>query len=249
MTNASLALLLALVACLAASATAFDMPKPTAFIKLDKTITVKSGEVFDGKGAQFDFRAPGACKGQKETSSGMLFQVLPGGTLKNAIIGPNQAEGVHCDQGGCTIQNVWWADVCEDALSIKGENKAGSRVIGGGATGAQDKVIQHNGKGHILVDGFQTLNVGKMYRSCGTCGAVQRSVTLRNVKAEGKALTLVGINQQNKDVATFEGSITVGAGVKDICETFTREGKKEPKKVSTGPGFGCNFTASQVKRV
>ncbi|EKG08982.1 Pectate lyase catalytic [Macrophomina phaseolina MS6] len=40
-------------------------------------------------------------------------------------------------RGSCTIENVWWAGVCEDALSLKGNGNA--KIIGGGATGAEDK--------------------------------------------------------------------------------------------------------------
>ncbi|ORZ36080.1 pectate lyase [Catenaria anguillulae PL171] len=229
------------------------MPTPTAFEKIDKTIIVKEGEVFDGNGKQFDFRKSGMCQGQKETSSGMIFKVflvMPGATLKNVIIGPNQAEGVHCPKGSCTIDNVWWVDVCEDALSIKGENAQGSRVLGGGAQNAQDKVIQHNGKGSVTIDGFVTRNVGKLYRSCGTCGPIRRTVALRNVKAEGKALTLAGINRQNGDVASFQGKIEVSPQVKNVCEVFERKGNKgKPKKVATGAGNGCNFATAQVRRL
>lgn len=46
-----------------------------------------------------------------------VFVVREGGTLKNAIIGKNQKEGVHCD-GHCTLEFVWFEDVCEDAISI-----------------------------------------------------------------------------------------------------------------------------------
>jgi hypothetical protein len=63
-----------------------------------------------------------------------------GATLRNAIIGPDQIEGVYC-LGACTIENVWWEKVCEDALSLK-EGSGPYNVIGGGAQGAEDKVIQ-----------------------------------------------------------------------------------------------------------
>ncbi|KAG3242382.1 hypothetical protein PI124_g12775 [Phytophthora idaei] len=54
---------------------------------------------------------------QKDTS---VLLVEAGGTLKSAIIGKNQKEGVRCDNHDCTIENVEWDDVCEDTLSIKG---------------------------------------------------------------------------------------------------------------------------------
>ena len=56
------------------------------------------------------------CKEQKETGEAdTIFILEDGATLSNVIIGPNQAEGVHC-KGTCTINNVWWEDVCEDAM-------------------------------------------------------------------------------------------------------------------------------------
>jgi len=66
-----------------------------------------------------------------------VFILENGAVLKNAIIGADQIEGVHCE-GACTIQNVWWPNVCEDALSLKGNGDA--TIIGGGAQGADDKV-------------------------------------------------------------------------------------------------------------
>ncbi|KAG3231320.1 hypothetical protein PI124_g23586 [Phytophthora idaei] len=101
--------------------------------------------------------------------------VEPGATLKNVIIGKDQMEGVHCEQSGCTIQNVWWEDVCEDALSIKGGSASSvTKVIGGGARSADDKVIQHNGLGTVSIEGFYAQDFGKLYRSCGTCGGKSR---------------------------------------------------------------------------
>jgi hypothetical protein len=52
--------------------------------------------------------------GQADT----VFILRQGATLRNAIIGPDQHEGVYCIGGGCTIENVWFEDVCEDAISI-----------------------------------------------------------------------------------------------------------------------------------
>lgn len=53
------------------------------------------------------------CTGQEEGGeSDAVFIIKEGGTLKNAIIGADQIEGVHC-QDACTIENVWWEAVCE----------------------------------------------------------------------------------------------------------------------------------------
>ena len=53
------------------------------------------------------------CTGQEEGGdSDAVFILKDGATLKNAIIGADQIEGVHCE-GSCTIENVWWEAVCE----------------------------------------------------------------------------------------------------------------------------------------
>jgi hypothetical protein len=45
-----------------------------------------------------------SCTGQEEGGdSDAVFLIKNGGTLKNAIIGKDQIEGVHC-QGSCTIE-------------------------------------------------------------------------------------------------------------------------------------------------
>lgn len=90
-----------------------------------------------------------SCTGQAEgDNSDAVFLLEDGATLSNAIIGEDQHEGVHC-LGSCTLKNVWWSAVCEDALTFKGDGDA--TVTGGGAQGAEDKVIQHNGIGSVVV--------------------------------------------------------------------------------------------------
>ncbi|RLN37269.1 hypothetical protein BBI17_009984, partial [Phytophthora kernoviae] len=95
-------------------------PTSTGSVQYSEAYTVKAGEIFDGKMQTFE-RSDVTCEGQTESGKDTaVFLVEAGGTLKNAIIGKNQMEGVHCDDSDCTIENVWWDDVCEDALSIKG---------------------------------------------------------------------------------------------------------------------------------
>lgn len=74
-----------------------------------------------------------SCTGQAEGGNDdAVFLLEDGATLKNVIIGEDQIEGVHC-LGSCTIENVWWTAVCEDALTFKGDGDA--TVTGGGARG------------------------------------------------------------------------------------------------------------------
>jgi hypothetical protein len=70
-----------------------------------------------------------SCTGQAEGgNSDAVFLLKDGATLKNVIIGEDQIEGVHCE-GSCTIENVWWVSVCEDALTLKGDGDATSKFI------------------------------------------------------------------------------------------------------------------------
>ncbi|KPM44095.1 Pectate lyase E [Neonectria ditissima] len=179
------------------------------------------------------------CTGQAEGGDAdAVFILENGATLKNVIIGADQIEGVHC-KGACTIENVWWKKVCEDALSIKGNGNA--LIKGGGATGADDKIIQHNGLGTVTIDGFTAVDFGKLYRSCGNCKVMgQRNVVVKNVKASnGKLLT--GINSNKGDVATITN--TCATSVKKICTEYkgTTPGN-EPKEISSGPSDHCKYS-------
>ncbi|KAE8355887.1 putative pectate lyase E [Aspergillus coremiiformis] len=180
------------------------------------------------------------CTGQVEGGSkDAVFIVTEGGVLRNAIIGADQIEGVHCE-GSCTIENVWWQDVCEDALSFKGTGSGTYQVIGGGAQNAADKVIQHNSGGTAIIKDFTVQNFGKLYRSCGNCKQqFKRSVQISGVKASsGKSL--VGINPNYGDSASIAGC---ASGVNDICVEYqgTSNNSEEPKKVSSGSSNNCKF--------
>ncbi|THY16311.1 pectate lyase [Aureobasidium pullulans] len=186
------------------------------------------------------------CGGQAEGQNGdAVFVLEDGATLKNAIIGKDQNEGVHC-LGACTIENVWWDAVCEDALTFKGNGDG--KVIGGGARNAEDKVIQHNGVGSISIDGFTVQDFGKLYRSCGNCkqNGDARKVTITNVKAtNGKYL--VGINSNYGDSATI--TKTCASSVKHICQEYegTNNNDKEPSTGSEGPSKYCIYQESDVE--
>lgn len=207
---------------------AFKFAIPASKGTVNYSAPQKISGSFDG-GMKTYGRSNGKCNGQSEGGQAdTVFLLNDGATLQNAIIGENQAEGVYC-LGACTIKNVWWTKVCEDALSLKGNGNV--LIQGGGARGASDKVIQHNGIGSVTIDGFSADNFGKLYRSCGNCkgNAGPRKVTLKNIKVNsGKAL--VGINTNYGDTATF-GSGNCATGVKKICTTYTGNSNgKEPKE-------------------
>lgn len=210
------------------------------------SVTYTAAKTFSGTfdGGMKTYGRGVKCTGQVEGSnSDAVFLVKDGGTLKNVIIGKDQTEGVHCE-GSCTIENVWWVQVCEDALTLKGDGDA--LIHGGGAQGATDKVIQHNGKGTVTIDGFQVQDFGKLYRACGNCKkSVARSVVIKNVKAYSGKL-LAGINSNFGGTASIQG--TCVTDVKTICEEFkgTSTGS-EPSSLHTGPSDNCKYTASDMK--
>lgn len=124
------------------------LPSSTGTKSLTEPQYIGAGETFDAGWVKYD-RGSGACGGQTEGGEAdTVFVLEEGATLKNVIIGKDQAEGVYC-KGSCTLEYVWFEDVCEDAISIKGDGTA--NIIGGGAYGASDKVIQHNGCGTVNV--------------------------------------------------------------------------------------------------
>lgn len=93
------------------------VPEAADHISNSAVIEVGEGEVFDGAWARYD-RGSGACSDQAEGDwKDAVFLLHAGATLRNVIIGKDQAEGVHC-RGHCTLEFVWFEDVCEDAISI-----------------------------------------------------------------------------------------------------------------------------------
>lgn len=197
----------------AASCT-FPTPPKTSSLSAAKTIT----GTFDGGNVRYD-RGSGACGGQSEGGDkDAVFILESGATIQNVVIGANQAEGIHC-LGPCNIYNVWFEDVCEDAITIK-QTSGTSNIVGGGAKGAEDKVIQHNGGGTVKIDSYCVQDFGKLYRSCGNCKTqYKRTVTISNIIAKNGKL-IAGINSNYGDVATISTSTNSYSSVKSVCDTF-----------------------------
>ncbi|KAG6615392.1 pectate lyase D [Phytophthora cinnamomi] len=224
-------------------------PSSKGLVQFSEVRTIKAGEVFDGKMQTFE-RSNVKCNGQAESGwQTAVFRLEPGATLKNVIIGKNQMEGVHCDQHDCIIENVWWDDVCEDALSIKGGSASSvSKIIGGGARYADDKVIQHNGLGKVIIDGFYGEDVSKIYRSCGTCGPKSREVSVSNVYVVNPTNAVVTVNKNWGDKATLSNIWVKSskASVK-VCQWSQGNPKGEPSIIGQGPsGELCQYSASDV---
>lgn len=201
---------------------------------------------FDGKMARYLGTGKLGSGGQGEGQA-PLFHVKAGGSLKNVILGAPAADGVHCE-GSCTIENVWWEDVGEDAITLEGGSSGNVyRITGGGARHATDKVIQHNGGGTLFVKDFLVEDFGKLYRSCGNCDKqYARHVELETILANGSKGVLAGVNTNYNDSAKF-ANIFADLTMK-ICERYDgNDTGAEPKSVGSGAdGTYCVYSAADV---
>ena len=226
----------------ASAATAW--PSAKGNVTVSKTTNVSG--TFDGGLKRF----AGIGNGSQSESQDPMFKLADGATLKNVILGAPAGDGVHCS-GSCTLINVWWEDVGEDAATFKGGKSATYLVDGGGARSASDKVFQHNGGGTLTVRNFQVSDFGKLYRSCGNCKTqFKRAVVLQNITATAPGKVLAGVNTNFGDTARFSGITIVGDSKKkiSICDRFTGNNTgKEPTKTGSGAdGKSCFFSGSDI---
>jgi pectate lyase len=215
-------------------------PTKTGDVTVSGTISVTG--TFDGSMKRY------CCvgDGSQSESQPAMFDLADGATIKNVIIGSPAGDGVHCE-GRCTIQNVWWEDVGEDAATFKGTN-GDSFVIGGGAKSASDKVFQHNGSGTVHISGFYAQSIGKLYRACGNCStSYERHVVIDNVLLDS-ASYVAGININWGDTATFTRITLINGSKTHICAEYTGVAKgSEPPYLGDGMGDGhCFFSTSDI---
>ncbi len=219
-------------------------PTPTGQAAVNGTISVSG--TFDGQMRRY------CCigDGSQEESQDAMFELASGATLQNVIIGAPAGDGVHCS-GPCTLRNVWWEDVGEDAATFRGSGSPAFLVDGGGARAASDKIFQHNGPGTLTIQNFQAMNFGTFYRSCGNCSSqFQRNVVIRNVTLTRPGNTVAGINTNYGDTARFSGITIVNDSSRSmvICRKYTgNDDGDEPTQVGTGAdGTNCIYSTSDI---
>ncbi len=227
---------------------AASWPTPSGSKPVSKTIPVSG--TYDGRMAKFYGTGDLGGSGQEEGQD-PIFELADGAVLKNVVIGSPAADGVHC-KGSCTLQNVWWLDVGEDAATFKGKSaSAVYTVYGGGAKNADDKVLQFNGAGKLVVSKFQVENFGKLVRSCGNCSTqYQRTIIINDVDVTAPGKSIVGINSNYGDTAALRKIRIHGDSAKKIktCTRFQGNNSgKEPKELGSGPdGTNCRFASSDI---
>jgi len=229
----------------APSSTLCNWPTATGSQSVSSTINVSG--TYDGGMKRFTGSGTLGGSGQNEGQPPM-FQIANGGTLTNVIIGNPAADGVHCS-GSCTLKNVWWEDVGEDAATLNGSSSSQVMTIDtGGAKAAADKVFQHDGPGTMIIKNFCFQDFGKAYRSCGNCNQqYTRHVEFDNIMAMPKLGPLAGINTNYNDTAKFT-RILIKASSGTICERYTGNNTgAEPVKTGNGAdGTYCMYSSSDI---
>lgn len=217
-------------------------PSSNGSKNLGSGITVAGGEVYDGGMAVHEGSLEDCSTGDQD-SVDPLIDVADGGTVRNVIFGKNVGDGIHCN-GSCTIENVWFPYVCDDAISALGGGTVS--IKNSGFKNARDKTIQHNGSGTINLDTVYVETAGKLYRSCGEgCSGSSRTANLSNIVA-------IGVDQ----IAGVSANDTVT--LKNICvhRSFSLCSIYEPGSSdevtsgvngsNEGPNANCKFTAADT---
>ncbi len=166
---------------------------------------------------------------------------LENATVKNLrIAADGGSDGIWCTKGDCTLENVIWEDVCEDAATQKSTSGSTMTIIGGWTwNNGGGKIIQHNAKETtVIVTGGFTMKGqnAKLLRACGNCvdnGGPKRLI-LDNVRIEGKLLEeIVGPNVNYGDVATVRNLFIKDykPGEQEVCAEWL--GYEKSEKISS----------------
>jgi hypothetical protein len=204
--------------------------------------------VFDG--GMMRYRGAGALgtSGQEEDQP-PLFLLADGARLENVIVGPPAADGIHCE-GTCTLYNVWWEDVGEDAATFIGTSSSQTMTIEcAGAKQAADKIFQHNGPGTMILRQITADDFSKFYRSCGNCiPQYERHVILEDITVR-RGTTIVGVNENYGDTADFARIVVYPAprGT-TVCRRFVgNDTGAEPREVGEGADSEhCRYEESDI---
>jgi len=199
-----------------------------------------------------------SCAGGSESQQPVF--TLKNATIRNVHIKAGAAaDGIHCIEGACRLENVVWDDVCEDAATLMDAGTS-MTVSGGSANAADDKVFQHNSKNSTVnIENFTTYNrIGKLYRSCGDCtnNGGPRFVNINNVKMTGSNGAVAGINRNYGDKATIRNlkiyNWSFPDGNAEVCLVHIGVEKGSGSSSKIGIEWGtanCDVTSADVSRL
>lgn len=221
-------------------------PTPTATVQLTQTQVVGAGQVFDGGNRRYNLSGGSQSEGQPP-----VFEVMDGGSVRNVIIGPLAADGIHC-LGNCTLDHVWWEDIGEDAATALGPAGTVMSINCGSAVAGADKTFQFNGRGELRISNFYVANAGKLVRSCGDCtgNGGPRRIFVNNVITRDVS-TIAGINTNFGDVVTIRNLTLNNSGTSKtkICQVYKGVVKGQGSSKALGVEFNtpnCQVTQGDV---
>lgn len=188
-----------------------DVGFPTASANptvLHDTITVKAGEVFDGKGQTFTAGSE-LGNGDQSENQKPLFKLEDGASLKNVVIGDNGADGIHL-YGDAKIDNLHVTNVGEDAITVKANpegKKSNVDISNSTFANASDKILQLNADTNLTVNNVKAKDFGTFVR---TNGGQQGdwNLNLNNISAENGKFSFVKSDSEGLNVNTSNVSLT-----------------------------------------
>uniref|UniRef100_A0A915EJT4 Probable pectate lyase F n=1 Tax=Ditylenchus dipsaci TaxID=166011 RepID=A0A915EJT4_9BILA len=208
-----------------------QFPTATDTIIVNATIVVNASQTFDCELVRYTPNPDILGNGGAGESQDAVFELEDGAILRNCIIGAEDgtegsADGIHCT-GGCTIENCWFENVGEDAITLYGlaSDSVTYTIRGGGARNAEDKIIQFNGRGTATITDYYADTFVRFARTCGNCdNQYERHMVIDNLTAyNGEAgQYIAGINFNYNDSATITDLKLGGASAQEVnaCKRF-----------------------------
>lgn len=129
---------------------------------VNATIRVTSG-TYDGGCGRFN-AGSALGDGSQDEGQSPVFRVENGATLRNVVIGTNGADGIHT-YNGAVLDNIYWMNVGEDAMTIKSSGTTTVRNIEG--YDSEDKFFQVNAASTLNVSNCIIHRAGKALRQNG----------------------------------------------------------------------------------
>ncbi len=201
-----------------------------------------------------------SCSGDSESQPAVLS--LNNASIRNVKLAANGgSDGIHCNGGNCTLADVVWNDICEDAATNKSEGGTMTIVGGsaynstGGYGGTPDKIFQHNSKNSttIISGGFMATGThGKLWRSCGNCtnNGGPRNVLIYDVNINADIGSIVGVNRNYGDVATIRNLRikNYSQGSPHVCDEYqgVQKGSSSTKYGEYWNTANCDVSTSDV---
>ena len=229
--------------------TSVEWPKASSTKVLTQPIRLKPGETFDGfkenggKWVRYErgISGLGDCTNIDGGINDAVFILDSKSTLKNVILGPNSIKHVYCINYICYIENVWWEDVCKEAIIFEGCSffLSNFNITGGGAKNGRGNIVQHNSPGIVSISNFYVENSKQLYSPCENCKTGyqnSRHAFLENVTASNVE-TLAGYNVNFRDFVELKNIQFTG---KHVCKTI--EGRKDGKEAKV-IGYACDSTS------